>query len=202
MTFLIAGLGNPGKRYEKTRHNIGFEVLKYFAKKYNLSFQKSDKLKGYFAAGMIEEEKVMLLLPTTYMNESGRAIHKCMAYYKVDVDHLLVVVDDADIAFQQMRLKDNSGTGGHRGLESIEDYLKTTSYPRLRMGIGRGDNEKASLVGHVLGGFTSEERKQMPSFLDKACSMIVLWMKEGIQKAKNEANIRKITKPSDKENKE
>jgi len=200
MTFLLAGLGNPGKRYEKTRHNIGFEVLKHFAKKYNLKFQKSDKLKGYFAAGIIEDEKVMLLLPTTYMNESGKAIHKCMAYYKVDIDHLLVVVDDADIDFLQMRLKDNSGTGGHRGLESIEEYLKTPTYPRLRMGIGRGPDEKKALASHVLGGFTSQEKKMMSSFLDRACSIILLWMKEGIQKAMNEANIRKLTKPSDKEN--
>jgi len=200
MTFLLAGLGNPGKRYEKTRHNIGFAVVKHFAKKYNLKFQKSDKLKGYFAAGIIEDEKVMLLLPTTYMNESGKAIHKCMAYYKVDIDHLLVIVDDADIDFLQMRLKDNSGTGGHRGLESIEDYLKTPTYPRLRMGIGRGPDEKKALASHVLGGFSSEEKKKMSSFLDRACSIILLWMKEGIQKAMNEANIRKLTKPSDKEN--
>jgi len=202
MTFLIAGLGNPGKRFEKTRHNIGFETVKCLAKKYDLSFQKSDKLKGWFATGMIEKEKVILFLPKTFMNDSGIAVANCIRYYKIDIDHLLVIVDDADIDFLQMRLKDNSGTGGHKGLNSVEESLKTSSYARLRIGIGRDPNEKSSLVGHVLGGFASKEKKQLPDFLDRACSMIILWMKKGIQKAMNEANIRKLNKPSDKENKE
>ena len=139
--YLIVGLGNPGIVYENTRHNVGFKVVKSLAKKYGLKFKDEKKFKAKVAKGNILGFEVYLLLPKTYMNESGVAVKKAKDYLKIDMKNILIVVDDADINFEEFRLKEDSASAGHKGLKSIQQHLNTQKYARLRVGIGREKKE-------------------------------------------------------------
>ncbi|MBN2478592.1 MAG: aminoacyl-tRNA hydrolase [Parachlamydiales bacterium] len=184
---LIVGLGNPGILYENTRHNIGFKVVKALAKKYKLEFKKDKKLKSKIAFGNILGYEVLLQLPLTYMNLSGNAVKAAKDYYKINLDKLLVVVDDADILFEEFKIKTDSGSGGHNGLKSIESSLNSQNYARLRVGIGKSENE---LKSHVLKRFTKEEKQKLDDIIDLAISFIEIWLEKGIDTAANKANIR------------
>lgn len=162
---LIVGLGNPGKDYERTRHNIGARVLEALAKDAGITFKKTAKLEGYVGAGSIDGVKAVFLFPTTYMNLSGRAVQKCMAYYKVPVSNLLVLADDIYLPFADLRLKLKGGSGGHNGLKDIAGTLGTTDYPRLKIGIG--EKESDDLNDHVLGRFTKEEELKLDDLIEK-----------------------------------
>ena len=184
---LIVGLGNPGKEYEKTRHNIGFEVVKAYGQKHGVSFRENSKINGYVAK-IANQEIVYLLMPLTYMNLSGEAVLKCLNYFEItDLNNLLVVVDDADLDYGQFRLKPSGSTGGHNGLKSIEEHLHTKDFSRLRIGIGRG---KADLADYVLSRFTLSEQEQLLKILDKGGSFIDMWLKKDMQEAMNLVNIR------------
>ena len=193
--FLIAGLGNPGKEYENTRHNIGYIILNELAKDWQVSLQEKPKFKGLLGQKSFEEKTAYLLLPATYMNLSGISVKKCMDYFQMDIKNLLIIVDDVHIPFGQLRLKKESGTGGHNGLESIRQYLHTDAYARLRIGIG--GKEKQDLVPHVLGSFSEKEKRDLPDIADKAKEVIFLWMEKGIDAAMNLANI-KVRKEHEK----
>lgn len=193
--FLIAGLGNPGKEYENTRHNIGYIVLNELAKDWQLSLQEKPKFKGLLGQKTFEEKTVYLLQPTTYMNLSGISVKKCMDYFQTDLKNLLIIVDDVHIPFGELRLKKDSGTGGHNGLESIRKYLHTDAYARLRIGIG--GKEKQDLVPHVLGFFSEKEKRELSDIANKAKEVIFLWMEKGIDAAMNLANI-KVRKEHEK----
>jgi PTH1 family peptidyl-tRNA hydrolase len=184
--FLIAGLGNPGLLYKHTRHNIGFDILYSLAKKYSLKFKKDKNLKSLIGTGDILDRKVVLQLPQTYMNRSGEAIVIAKNFYKVDLKNILVVVDDADISFSELRIKDNGSSAGHRGLKNIEDNLRTKEYARLRFGIGR----ELNLKSYVLNRFDSNENKELEKLVDKAIKVIELFLTDGIIKAQNFANIK------------
>jgi PTH1 family peptidyl-tRNA hydrolase len=186
--FLIVGLGNPGKSYEGTRHNIGFALLEELAAKYHFTFRKKSKWDARIAEGMIDSSAAVLMMPQTFMNESGRAVAPAIQDLGVDLSHLLVVVDDVAIPMGQMRIKLNSGSGGHNGLKSIEDYLQTNRFARLRLGVG--DREEGDLSSHVLGRFSEEEKKLVPEMLDRAVQSIELWMRQGITRAMDFANRR------------
>ncbi|MFZ0564845.1 MAG: aminoacyl-tRNA hydrolase, partial [Chlamydiales bacterium] len=134
---LIVGLGNPGKKYENSRHNLGFMVVKAFAAKRGWDFKRGWRFKGYIAHGDIEEKIVHLLLPVTYMNLSGKSVRKVLEYYKIARNRLLVVVDDVNLALGVMRIRPEGSSGGHNGLKSIEESLKTREYTRFRIGVGR-----------------------------------------------------------------
>ncbi len=184
--YLIIGLGNPGKEYEKTRHNMGFLAVGAFAKKWGWSFKKSPKLKGLQANGKIEEKNVFLLVPETYMNLSGEAVRCGMDYFKIEMSRLLVVVDDVDISFGEFRLKEHSGCGGHKGLQSVEMHLGCDAYARLRLGIG--PREEGSLEEYVLAPFSQDEERALPWILEEAVEIIALWLREGVVQAMNRAN--------------
>ena len=184
--YLIVGLGNPGILYENTRHNIGFKVVKALAKKYDLKMKNDKKLKSKIAEGSVLGKEIILQMPMTYMNLSGQAVGSCVNFFKLDIDKILVVTDDADIAFEEFRLKKDSSCGGHNGLKSIEASLNTQGYSRLRVGIGRFDN---SLKEYVLRRFSKEEKKRLPKIIDKAVEFIELWLEKGI-KAAEKVNIR------------
>lgn len=188
MKFLIVGLGNPGKTYEGTRHNIGFLFLKKLAQKYQLSFEKKSKWEAAIAEGMIDGSSVVLMMPQTFMNESGRAVAPALNYLNVELAHLLVVVDDVAIPMGQLRLKLNSGSGGHNGLKSIEEHLQTNRFARLRLGVG--DREEGDLSSHVLGRFSKEEEKLIPEILERAVQTIEIWLSKGITRAMDFANKR------------
>lgn len=159
---LIVGLGNPGKDYEKTRHNVGFEVLDILAKEKNATFKLDKNFDGLIATYQEGLEKVILLKPTTYMNLSGQSIIKVKNYYKVDLNDIIVVVDDINIELAALRLREKGSAGGHNGLKSIIAHLQSTEYKRIRVGI---KFEKGDLINHVLGKFSKKELEVLePAF--------------------------------------
>lgn len=195
--FLVVGLGNPGKSYENTRHNIGFAALDRIALKYGLSFQNKAKFKGSVAEGTIGGAKVLLLKPLTYMNLSGEAVAAVLHYLHIELSHLLIVVDDVDLPVGQLRVKLNSSAGSHNGLKSIEEHLQTIRYARLRIGVG--DREEGDLASHVLGRFSEDEEKLLPEILDRVVKTVEIWMDKGVTRAMDFANRRLPSNPSNGE---
>jgi PTH1 family peptidyl-tRNA hydrolase len=191
INYLIVGLGNPGKSYANTLHNIGFEVNKALAKKYEADFKENKKLNGLIARSARKEKNLFLFLPLTFMNDSGSAVRACKDYYKIEVNNLLVLVDDVDIDFGEYRMRKSGRSGGHNGLKSIEEYLGTQNYSRLRIGVGQKPNKEMALSSFVLGKFTSAQKKMIPSIIEDAINGIELWMDEGIEQAMNVLNIKK-----------
>ena len=178
---LIVGLGNPGVRYTDTRHNFGFIVLKALADKMGASFKTESKFSGSLAKAKIGDLDLFLLLPTTYMNLSGQAVQKAKSFFKVSLENTLVVCDDADIPFGTLRLREEGGSGGHNGLKSVAECLTSSSYPRLRMGIGKPT--LGSLESFVLERFSEEEASQLPDICKRAIEIVTCWETEGIVKA-------------------
>jgi PTH1 family peptidyl-tRNA hydrolase len=186
--FLIVGLGNPGKAYEKTRHNIGYKAVEEIARQLGLTFRKKFLLKGRLAQGVFEDTPVYLLQPETYMNLSGEAVARTMRKFNIETQNLLVIVDDVALPFGQMRLKTHSSAGGHNGLKSIEEMLNTNSYARLRIGVG--DQRESDLASYVLAPFTPDEQKLVPEILGRAAMIAKIWLTEGLTSAVNHANVR------------
>lgn len=184
--YLIVGLGNPGKNYEKTRHNIGFEIVKKYAKRNGSTFKEEVKFNGHIAQVCTDDARIYLLMPTTYMNRSGQSVLKCKNYFKIDLSKILVIMDDANIPFGEMRIKTDSGSGGHHGLDDIEQHL-TKNYARLRIGVGKKEEDLASFV---LKKFNNNEQKLLPDIIDRAIQGIDLWMEEGMDAAMNRINMR------------
>lgn len=185
--FLIVGLGNPGILYENTRHNFGFKVIKALAKKYKLEFKKEKKFNSKIVKGKIKDFEVLLLMPLTFMNESGIAVKQVVDFFKIDLKNILILVDDADIPFEEFRIKSDSAGAGHKGLKSIEKHLNTKNYARLRLGIGK---ELTQLKSYVLSRFTKKEKEKLPQLENKAVEFIEIWLEKGLQTAANQANIR------------
>ncbi|MBS0626045.1 MAG: aminoacyl-tRNA hydrolase [Verrucomicrobia bacterium] len=184
--YLIVGLGNPGKSYEKTRHNIGFEAVIEFARKHGLEFKKQLKFKSSLAEGRIGAKRVLLQMPLTYMNLSGEAVALAFRFWKIDLQRLLVIADDVAIPLGQLRFKINSGSGGHNGLKSIEEHLQSNSYARLKIGVG--DRQQGDLSSYVLGRFSPDEEKIVPTVLERAVLGTEIWLNNGITSAMNEIN--------------
>ncbi|MCB1082365.1 MAG: aminoacyl-tRNA hydrolase [Chlamydiia bacterium] len=170
---LIVGLGNPGKKYEKTRHNLGQMVLDAFAQKLSFSFKKERDLKGEVAKGMWKEKKVFLLFPTTYMNLSGEAVLKTMQFYKIELDRILILSDDVALPFGSLRYRKRGSSGGHNGLKDIERCLGTQDYHRLKLGIG--EPALIPLDEYVLAPFTKEEQEKIPEMTTQALNLIEEW---------------------------
>jgi peptidyl-tRNA hydrolase, PTH1 family len=187
-SYLIVGLGNPGKQYEKTRHNVGFQLIDEVANRYKIKFQEKKKLLGELGTGEIRGNRVILLKPTTYMNLSGKAIKKCIEYYNICKENVLVLVDDFDIPLGELRLKFYGGAGTHNGLKSVEEELQSKSYVRLKVGI-RIDKIN-NLEEFVLEKFSSEETKILDSALKKALDSIELFFEKGKEIAMNFTNTR------------
>lgn len=183
---LIVGLGNPGKSYDKTRHNIGFAAVEKLAKKHGLSFKKELKFKGLAAEGEIGADPVVILMPLTFMNLSGEAVAEVVRYFQIDLSRLIVLVDDVALPLGQLRIRINSGSGGHNGLKSIEECLQTNRYARLRIGVG--DRAEGDLSSHVLGRFSEEEEKLVPAVLERAVQATEIWLDKGITSAMDFAN--------------
>lgn len=152
---LIIGLGNPGKEYENTRHNIGFMVLDKFAKKYNISDYK-EKFNGQYFEYVINNEKVIFLKPLKYMNLSGEVVKKYVDFFKINIDDILVISDDLDMDTGKIKLKLKGSSGGHNGLKNIENHLKTQEYKRIKVGIA--NNKYIDTKDYVLGAFQGEEK--------------------------------------------
>lgn len=184
--FLVVGLGNPGKAYEGTRHNIGFAIIDLLAKKHRLEFREKSKFKGLVAEGTICGSASSLLKPLTYMNLSGESVAALANYIQILPSKILVIADDVDLPFGSLRLKINSGPGTHNGLKSVEYHLQTNRYARLRIGVGGAGNE--DLADYVLGKFSKEEEKALPEIVEKAIHAIELWLESGITRAMDYTN--------------
>lgn len=151
---LIIGLGNPGKEYEKTRHNIGFMAVDACAQEWNIPLNR-EKFKGVYGMGMVNGEKVYLLKPLTFMNLSGECVRPFMDYFGIEEADIIVFYDDMDTELGKVRLRAKGGHGGHNGMKSLIQHLGTNAFPRVRMGVGKPTHE--SVVNYVLGRFRSEE---------------------------------------------
>ncbi len=184
---LIAGLGNPGARYAHSRHNIGFMIADRFARAHHLDFTRR-RFNAQIAEGTIEGQRVMLVKPQTFMNSSGDAVGKLFAFFKIAPHDLLVIYDDLDLPLGKMRLRASGSSGGHHGMESIIARVRTSDFPRLRIGIGR-PNPDAD-IDHVLGAFDESEYRVMDETLSRAVDAVDVWLRDGITKAMNQFNAR------------
>ncbi len=172
---IIVGLGNPGSEYEMTRHNVGFLVVDQISNIEKIDDWKEKRSLNSEIAEWIFDEKIFLIKPTTFMNNSGIAVAKVLEYYKLTMNDLLVIHDDMDIEFGDIRIKNGGGTAGHHGLESIVSYLGSEKFLRIRVGIGkRGNNVLSSNKGgkHVVGKFNSEEIKKLPDVIGRVVEAV------------------------------
>lgn len=185
---IIVGLGNPGRKYENTRHNLGFITIDKLADDHGISITRS-KHKSLIGEGRIAGEKVLLVKPQTFMNLSGEAVREVMSYYRETPDHLLVIYDDIDIPAGSVRIRKKGGAGTHNGMRSVVSQLGEDGFARIRIGIGGEDGK--DLIGHVLGGFTSDEAGPMREAVLTAVSAIECMLSRGIDIAMNEYNTRK-----------
>ncbi|PFK67193.1 aminoacyl-tRNA hydrolase [Bacillus cereus] len=183
---LIVGLGNPGREYELTRHNIGFMAIDELAKRWNISLNEQ-KFKGVFGARFVNGEKVILLKPLTYMNLSGESIRPLMDYYKIDVEDFVVMYDDLDIPVGKLRLRMKGSAGGHNGVKSTISHLGTQEFQRIRMGIDRPKNGM-KVVDYVLGRFTSEEIPDVNHSIEKAADACEEWLNKPFLQIMNTFN--------------
>lgn len=185
---LIVGLGNPGAEYARTRHNAGFLVLEELAEQGRAHWGFEKKFNTRLARRDVAGRKVLLAEPQTFMNSSGEAVGALLNFYRVPVSHLLVVVDDADLPFGELRLRPKGSSGGHHGLDSIQQHVGTQEYARLKVGIGRTRDGRREITNFVLGRFSSDETALLEKILRRAADQAECWVADGIQKAMNQFN--------------
>ncbi|EJT6542315.1 aminoacyl-tRNA hydrolase [Clostridium perfringens] len=181
---LIVGLGNLGKQYEQTRHNIGFDVIDYMANKYNIDVNR-EKFKGICGEGFIENKKVILLKPLTYMNLSGESIRELANFYKLEDDEIIVVYDDISLDIGRLRIREKGSAGGHNGIKSIIQNLGGDKFPRVKVGVGQ---PKDNLVNHVLGKFSKEDREHIEKVIPVVSDAIVEIVKNDAKESMNKFN--------------
>jgi peptidyl-tRNA hydrolase, PTH1 family len=200
--WLVVGLGNPGSKYERNRHNIGFRVVDELARKHALPAW-TNKLGGDTTAGIVTtergRERALLAKPMEFMNLSGFCVQRTAQFHKIDVDSILVVHDEIDLPFGTVRLKSGGGHGGHNGLRSIQEQLGSASFQRLRMGVGRDPNAKPGAkdaAGWVLSDFPSALHDVVNAMLSAGCEDIEGVLAHGITKAMNQHNARPSLAPA------
>ena len=167
---LIVGLGNPGKQYELTRHNVGFLCIDQIEKKHNLTFKFESSFNAMVATSLVGGEKCIFVKPQTYMNLSGEAIGKILKYYKVDIADMLVIYDDMDIPLGALRLREKGSAGGHNGIKSIIAHTGTQEFKRIRVGISGHANIEAK--DYVLGRFSKDEQIKLSLIKEKVCDAV------------------------------
>lgn len=184
--YLIVGLGNPEEEYSNTRHNMGFDTINILAKKYGIEVSKN-KFQGLYGTGIIENEKVVLLKPQTYMNLSGISIRQFMNFYKLDNSEIIVVHDDLDVKKGTIKIRKQGGPGTHNGMKSVVKELGTQEFNRIRVGIGNPEY-KGDLVNFVLEKLSGEEKDILEEGTKKAAEAIIGILKYGVDKAMNRYN--------------
>lgn len=191
---LIVGLGNPGEKYARTRHNVGFDVIDALAQRWQVSLSENRKFKGAFGEGMaIAGYKIALLKPTTYMNRSGQAVRAVLDWYKFEPSSVLVVYDDMALPLGRLRIRPSGSAGGHNGMKSIISHLGTQEFPRLRVGIGSTDaphDRDRAVVAHVLGKFAPDEKPIVSTALDWAVEAVETILRKGTEPAMSAFNGR------------
>jgi PTH1 family peptidyl-tRNA hydrolase len=185
---VVIGLGNPGTRYEMTRHNMGAIVVQGFARTQGVAFKADNRFLAKTAKKSVQGSTVHLILPATYMNESGKAVRMYIDYYKLTPLDILVVSDDADLPFGALRLRSQGSSGGHNGLKSIERNLGTSKYPRLRIGIGREDESRKELSDFVLDRFTKNEESLLFETVESGIKVLNMLLSEPLENVMNVIN--------------
>jgi peptidyl-tRNA hydrolase, PTH1 family len=183
--YLMVGLGNPGEEYARTRHNAGFRLVEELGRRWRADWAFEKKFNARLARAEREGRRVLLCEPHGYMNASGEVVRAVAAYFQAPAEAWLVAVDDADLPLGEIRLRGQGGSGGHHGLESIEQHLGSTTFARLRLGIGRVPEAGREITGHVLGQFSRAEAEQFGKVLARAADQAECWLSEGLQKAMN-----------------
>ncbi|MDX9871984.1 MAG: aminoacyl-tRNA hydrolase [Clostridia bacterium] len=193
---LIVGLGNPGARYQESRHNLGFMVIDKLAAKWGFDIHVK-KHKALSGQGVWNGQKIMLAKPQTYMNLSGEAVLEIIHFYHDKIDDLIVIHDDLDLDFGRIRFREGGGTGGHKGLHSISGLLNSPEYARLKIGIGRPAGSMP-VEAFVLSSFYEHEKKILPDILAACVEGLERWCREGIVKTMNEFNAFDLSKAENK----
>lgn len=189
---LIVGLGNPEPKYDKTRHNIGFEVVDLLARRTQISWSENRKFQAFLGEGFAPTaDKLRLLKPLTYMNRSGQAIRAVIDWYKLPPESVLIVYDDLDLPVGRLRLRLSGSAGGHNGMKSAIAHLGTQNFPRLRIGIGKSEIDQDT-VSHVLGKFSPQESLLMSEVLQLAADAVEFALKQGVEKAMSLYNNRQV----------
>ena len=184
--YIIAGLGNPTREYEKTRHNVGFEVIDVLADMLGTTVEEK-KFKGCYGRGIIGGEKVLLLKPQTFMNLSGESIRAASDFYKVDPEHIIIIYDDISLDVGQLRIRKKGRAGGHNGIKNIIAHLGTQEFPRIKVGVG-DKPKKMDLADYVLSRFSKEDRAAMEDAFKEAAKAVEVMITEGMDIAMNQFN--------------
>lgn len=184
--YLIVGLGNPEEEYSNTRHNMGFDTVNKIAKEYNIDFNKN-KFKGIYGIGTIENKKVILLKPQTYMNLSGESISQIMSFYKIKSNELIVIYDDIDIEPPQIKIRKKGGAGSHNGMKSVVSMLGTEEFTRIRVGIGCPEN-KSQMIDYVIGKVPDEELEILSQGTTNGKDAVIEIIRNGVDSAMNKFN--------------
>jgi len=184
---LIVGLGNPGAEYAQTRHNAGFLLVEKLAAQWKADWTNERKFKARIAKSDRQGKRVLLCEPQTFMNLSGETVGEVTGFYQLPLPQLIVAVDDADLPFGEIRLRPGGSSGGHHGLESIEQHLGSREFARLRIGIGRKDGAR-QITNYVLGKFEPAEQELLEKILERAANQVECWLAAGLQKAMSQFN--------------
>ncbi len=184
--YLIVGLGNPEPEYSRTRHNMGFDVINEIAKRQEIELSRT-KFNGIYGSGIVEEEKVILLKPQTFMNLSGQCIKTFMDFYKIPIENVLVIYDDMDVEIGSIKLRKKGGPGTHNGAKSVVHELVSEDFPRIRVGIGKPVDEYDA-IDYVIGQVEEETYEKLKVGIDKAADAVEEFLKNGIDNAMNKFN--------------
>ncbi len=185
--YIIAGLGNPGMQYEKTRHNAGFMVIDSLAERLGITDYKY-KFHAKIAEAYISEKKCLIMKPETYMNNSGQAIEDAMSFYKLDINHIIIVYDDISLEPGNLRIRRKGSDGGHNGIKSIIHLTGEDTFPRIKIGVGKKPHPKFDLADWVLSKFKEDEMIKIKNACEKACDSIELMVQDKIDEAMNKFN--------------
>lgn len=191
--YLLVGLGNPGQKYENTRHNVGFAAIDLFANCHHFVFRESARFLGSFAQSIVQGKQVVLLKPMTFMNLSGESVKSCAEYFGISQEKIVVVCDDITVALGKIRMRMKGTSSGHNGLKSVQQSLATEEYPRLRIGIGMPQIEE-DLSDYVLGRFTKEQHKIIHELLPFVVQVLDEWLVKGIEASMQLAHSIQIAK--------
>ncbi|MDX9786809.1 MAG: aminoacyl-tRNA hydrolase [Desulfobacterales bacterium] len=189
---LVAGLGNPGKDYENTRHNIGFTVIDHMARLFDIQLS-TKKFDTIFGRGSIQGVPVILAKPQSFMNRSGRPLRQLAGYYRIPSREMLILHDDIDLAFERLKIKEKGGDGGHRGIRSIIEAFGGGEFTRVRIGVGRGTRARedgADVAGHVLSRFNRSEARMLDRIIERSAEAVVMVLCQGVTVGMNRYNTK------------
>jgi len=186
-TWLLVGLGNPGSRYESTRHNMGFLAVEKLAEMEHFKLNKL-RFKAWTASATLGGEKVLVMKPQTYMNLSGEAVGQAARFYKIPPEHVLVISDDISLPAGKLRIRANGSAGGHNGLKSIIQHLGSDQFPRIKVGVGMPENADYDIADWVTGRPMGDEQKPLMEALDRAVAAVPVVIADGVSEAQNRFN--------------